>query len=61
MMMIVLIRVERCPRAGNGLPSPKSQGLILFHFSCGLWKEITASEQQEQTPSHQAAYSLKQP
>lgn len=30
MMMIVLIRVERCPRAGNGLLSPKAKGLFCF-------------------------------
>lgn len=61
MVVIMLIRMERCPAHGNGLPSLETQGLILFHFSCGLWKGITASKQQQQIPSHQTAASLKQP
>lgn len=60
MPLIALTSTERCPAHGNGIPSPETQGLILFHFSCGLWKEITVSEQQ-QIPSYQAASSLNQP
>ena len=39
----MLIRMERCPVHSNGLIPPKTQGVVLFHYSCGLWKEkITA-------------------
>ena len=74
MVIIVLVRMrdaqhrQRPPITGN--PGADFVGvflgffvffLILFYFSCGLWKGIATSAQQEQIPSHHIASSPKQP
>lgn len=73
MVIIVLIRMRDAqhrqwpPITGN--PGANFVGgfwgffwflLILFCFSCGLWKGITTSEQQEQISAHHIASSPKQ-
>lgn len=74
MVIIVLIRMrdaqhrQRPPITGNLGADFVGGGLgffcfflILFCFSCGLWKGITTSEQQEQISAHHIASSPKQP
>lgn len=56
----VLIRMERRTAHSNRLPSPETQGRILFHFSVASGTRSLPLSSTANT-SHQAASSLKQP